>query len=162
HLCDSLLSRAGVPKSIVRSRSHRLATSPDRSGHLHHSVFGGDPDAAPHMKETDMSGNHNNDDPVILHRLERLPPRPRLRQIPRSARIALTGIVIVAAVVLSAWAFLFFECSPWTRDGRISAYVIDSAAEVPGLVIDVPVHDNQFVHRGDLLYKIDPRDYEAA
>jgi RND family efflux transporter MFP subunit len=30
------------------------------------------------------------------------------------------------------------------------------------LVVEVAVQDNQFVHRGDLLFKIDPRDYQAA
>jgi multidrug resistance efflux pump len=114
------------------------------------------------MNRIDMSGNHDTDDAVMLQRLETLPAQLRVKKIPRSARIALTGLVTVVAAVLGVRAFLFFEYSPWTRDGRISAYVIDSAAEVPGLVTDVPVQDNQFVHQGDLLYKIDPRDYEAA
>ena len=41
-------------------------------------------------------------------------------------------------------------------------YVVDSAPEVSGLVVDVPVGDNQFVHKGDVLYRVDPRDYQAA
>jgi RND family efflux transporter MFP subunit len=76
-------------------------------------------------------------------------------------RIAITAIVVVIAVVLAIWAFQYYEYSPWTRDGRISAYVVDTAPEISGLVIDVPVQDNQFVHKGDLLYKIDARDYQA-
>ena len=68
----------------------------------------------------------------------------------------------IVAAALGVRAFSFYEYSPWTRDGRITAYVIDSAAEVPGRVIEVAVQDNQFVHQGDLLYRIDPRDYEAA
>ncbi len=88
--------------------------------------------------------------------------RPRAKKIPRIARVAVTLILVIAAVVLGLWAFHFYEYSPWTRDGRINAYVVDTAPEIGGQVIDVPVQDNQFVHKGDLLYKIDARDYEAA
>jgi multidrug resistance efflux pump len=88
--------------------------------------------------------------------------RSRTKKIPLAVRIAVTAVLIIAAVILGLWAFQFYEYSPWTRDGRINAYVVDSAAEISGQVIEVPVQDNQFVHKGDLLYKIDPRDYEAA
>jgi multidrug resistance efflux pump len=89
-------------------------------------------------------------------------PRLRLNKLPRAVRISITTVLVLTATIFGVWAFLVYEYSPWTRDGRISAYVVDTAPEVSGLVIDVPVQDNQFVHKGDLLYKIDPRDYEAA
>ena len=111
------------------------------------------------MNRIDMNRNH---EATILHRIESSALRLRSRKIPRPARIALTAVVITVAAVLGVWAFRFYEQSPWTRDGRISAYVVNSAAEISGLVTDVAVQDNQFVHKGDLLYKIDSRDYEAA
>jgi multidrug resistance efflux pump len=102
-----------------------------------------------------------NHDVTVPHR--RWPvPRLRLKKLPRAVRVSITVVLVLTAIVLALWAFDFYEYSPWTRDGRISAYVVDTAAEVSGLVIDVPAQDNQFVHKGDLLYKIDPRDYEAA
>jgi multidrug resistance efflux pump len=88
--------------------------------------------------------------------------RPRLKKLPRALRIALTITVVLIAAILAVWAFEYYEYTPWTRDGRISAYVVDTAPEISGLVIDVDVQDNQFVHKGDLLYKIDQRDYVAA
>jgi multidrug resistance efflux pump len=106
-----------------------------------------------------MKRNH---EATIVRGIEHSAVRLRSKKIARPARIAVTTVVVGLAVALGVWAFSFYEYSPWTRDGRISAYVVDSAAEVPGLVIDVAVQDNQFVHRGDLLYKIDPRDYQAA
>jgi len=36
------------------------------------------------------------------------------------------------------------------------------AAEVAGRIVELPVVDNQFVHRGDLLLVIDPTDYRIA
>ena len=88
--------------------------------------------------------------------------RLRSKKIPRAARMAITMIVLSAAAVLALWAFRRYEYSPWTRDGRINAYVVDTAAEINGQVIEVAVQDNQFVRKNDLLYKIDPRDYQAA
>jgi RND family efflux transporter MFP subunit len=36
------------------------------------------------------------------------------------------------------------------------------APEVAGRIVKLPVHDNQFVHRGDTLLEIDPTDYAIA
>lgn len=104
----------------------------------------------------------SNQGATIHHPSESSAFRLRSKKIPRPARIALTAVVITVATILGVWAFRFYEQSPWTRDGRISAYVVDSAAEIGGLVTEVAVQDNQLVHKGDLLYKIDSRDYEAA
>jgi multidrug resistance efflux pump len=88
--------------------------------------------------------------------------RPRSRKIPFAARVAVTAVLVVAAAILGVRAFWFYEYSPWTRDGRVNAYVVDSAPEISGQVVSVPVQDNQFVHKGDTLYQIDVRDYNAA
>jgi multidrug resistance efflux pump len=88
--------------------------------------------------------------------------RSRLKKIPRPVRIGITGALVIVSIILAVLAFERYEYSPWTRDGRISAYVVDTAPEISGLVIAVPVEDNQFVHKGDLLYEIDARDYDAA
>lgn len=105
-----------------------------------------------------MKPNHTS----IIQHFEASAGRLRAKKIPRPARIAVTAVVIVVAAVLGVCAFRLYEYSPWTRDGRVSAYVIDSAPEISGLVTEVAVQDNQFVHQGQLLYTIDPRDYNAA
>jgi RND family efflux transporter MFP subunit len=51
---------------------------------------------------------------------------------------------------------------PWSRDGTVRANVVTLAPDVAGQVVELPVSDNQFVHKGDLLIKIDPRDYQVA
>jgi len=83
-------------------------------------------------------------------------------KIARGFRVTITMITVVTAIMLSVLAFRYYEYTPWTRDGRVSVYVVDTAPEISGRVIDVPVQDNQFVHKGDLLYTIDSRDYVAA
>jgi len=52
--------------------------------------------------------------------------------------------------------------SPWTRDGRVRAEIINVAADVSGIVEQVAVKDNQLVHRGDLLFMVDRDRYRLA
>jgi multidrug resistance efflux pump len=80
----------------------------------------------------------------------------------RRIRATLTAVLVAVCAGLCTWAYRFYEYTPWTRDGRIRVYVVDSAPEVGGLVVEVPVADNQFVHKGDVLYRIDSRDYQSA
>ncbi|MBV9655902.1 MAG: efflux RND transporter periplasmic adaptor subunit [Acetobacteraceae bacterium] len=73
-----------------------------------------------------------------------------------------TGIVVVLAG-LALWAMWgSYVAAPWTRDGRVRAYVVTVTPEVSGRIVDLPVKDNQFVHKGDLLVAIDPSDYAIA
>jgi multidrug resistance efflux pump len=76
--------------------------------------------------------------------------------------LAATLAIVAAAVCLGRILWLHYMDSPWTRDGRVRVDVISVAADVSGLVVDVPVRDNQLVRRGDLLIQIDPDHYELA
>lgn len=58
-------------------------------------------------------------------------------------------------MLLLAALWRTYMLAPWTRDGRVSA-------EVSGTVVDVRAVDNQFVHRGDILYVIDPHRFRLA
>jgi len=71
------------------------------------------------------------------------------------------GTVVVAAFL--AWAmWQAYMAAPWTRDGTVRVYVVTMAPEVAGRIVRLPVADNQFVHRGDELFEIDPADYRIA
>jgi RND family efflux transporter MFP subunit len=79
-----------------------------------------------------------------------------------SRRYLLTGGVVFVAVLL-VWALWWhFFRSPWTRDGRVRAEVVDIASQVSGQVVALPVIDNQPVKKGDILFVIEPVDYELA
>lgn len=49
-----------------------------------------------------------------------------------------------------------------TDDAFTAGRIVYIAPHVNGYVTDLLINDNQFVHKGQLLLKIDPRDYEAA
>jgi multidrug resistance efflux pump len=83
------------------------------------------------------------------------------------SRISLAPILItlatVAVAALLAWStWQTYMGAPWTRDGTVRAYVVTMAPEVAGRIVKLPVADNQFVHKGDELFEIDPADYRIA
>jgi multidrug resistance efflux pump len=80
----------------------------------------------------------------------------------RLAPILITfGTVAVAAsLVWAMWEA--YMAAPWTRDGTMRVYVVTMAPEVTGRIVKLPVADNQFVHKGDELFEIDPADYRIA
>jgi membrane fusion protein, multidrug efflux system len=51
---------------------------------------------------------------------------------------------------------------PRTDDAEVTANFIGMAPVVEGPVVELPIHDNDFVKEGDLLYKIDDRPYLYA
>ncbi len=52
--------------------------------------------------------------------------------------------------------------SPWTRDARVRADVVDIAPDVSGFVAELDVKDNQTVHKGDVLFVLDQERYKFA
>jgi multidrug resistance efflux pump len=77
-------------------------------------------------------------------------------------RFFLTIAMVTVACVLGVALWQVYMLAPWTRDGRVLADVVDVAPEVSGTVVDVAVHDNQFVHQGDVLFVIDPTRFRLA
>ena len=85
-------------------------------------------------------------------------PRRRLRILP----LLITLLVIAVAVVLGRAMWDAYMGAPWTRDGTVRAYVVTMAPQVAGQIVELPVADNQFVHKGDLLMVIDPTNFKIA
>ena len=77
-------------------------------------------------------------------------------------RFVCTFAIFAAAALLSRTLWNRYMDSPWTRDGRVRANVINIAADVSGTVVAVAVRDNQLVHRGDLLFTVDRERYRLA
>jgi RND family efflux transporter MFP subunit len=73
-----------------------------------------------------------------------------------------TAIIFVVAIAIGRALWVHYMDEPWTRDGRVRAEVVNIAPDVSGAVVELPVRDNQFVHKGDLLMQIDPSHYSIA
>src|SRR5271156_1723522 len=76
-------------------------------------------------------------------------------------RRILIGVVAATAIALLL-VTLDTERNPRTDDASVRANFIAIAPEVSGRLAQLPVRDNAFVKQGDLLFVIDPRDYEYA
>lgn len=77
-------------------------------------------------------------------------------------RYAITLLVTVAALAAGWWLWNQYMEGPWTRDGKVRAEVVNITPLVAGRLIEVAVHDNQSVKKGDLLFRIDPEPYRIA
>jgi RND family efflux transporter MFP subunit len=75
--------------------------------------------------------------------------------------LATLGIALVA-VVISVATWQHYVTAPWTRNGSVRVQVANVAPQVAGKIVELRVADNQFVHKGDVLYVIDPFDFEVA
>ncbi|WP_277183500.1 HlyD family secretion protein [Caballeronia sp. BR00000012568055] len=74
----------------------------------------------------------------------------------------LTIAIFAAALIVGRLLWVHYMDDPWTRDGRVRADVVNVAPDVSGAVVQMPVHDNQMVKKGDLLMEIDPSHYQIA
>lgn len=76
-------------------------------------------------------------------------------------RLATLAIALFAIlIVLLTWQH--YVTGPWTRNGTVRVQVASVAPQISGYIEDVRVVDNQFVHRGDVLYTIESFDFEVA
>jgi membrane fusion protein (multidrug efflux system) len=95
--------------------------------------------------------------PVEELRLEE-PPKglknPKLRR-----GLVLGGVVLVAIV---AGLLLHYHNRESTDDAQVDGHITPVASKVYGRVEQVLVNDNQQVKAGQILVKIDPRDYQAS
>ena len=71
------------------------------------------------------------------------------------------GAVVVAGLVLASM-FREYLFQPWTRDGHVRAQIIKITPRVSGPITALPVHDNQWVSKGELLFRIDQRTYKLS
>jgi len=97
------------------------------------------------------------------------PTTPRVTEAPTRRRVSraalrpvlMLGGILVVAIASGTW---------WITGGRYvsidDAYVRAAkesvATDVSGIVAEVPVHEGQQVKKGDVLLRLDPRQYEIA
>nr|WP_318381874.1 HlyD family secretion protein [uncultured Enterobacter sp.] len=73
-----------------------------------------------------------------------------------------TLLVLAVAIVAGLWLWNYYMQSPWTRDGKIRAEQVSVTPQVSGSITTLGVRDNQFVHAGDVLFRIDDTPYRIA
>lgn len=101
-------------------------------------------------------------DPTPAPAPENPPAKPSRN--PDVVRKAIGGLISIAAilgmVVLAFFVWTIVEQHPRTDDAVAQANVIGVAPRVRGQIIKLNVQDNQDVKEGDVLFEIDPADYQ--
>ncbi len=70
-------------------------------------------------------------------------------------------ILVVVAIAAGLWAYFHYRDRVSTDDAEVDGHISAIAPKVGGNVVEVLVKDNQPVKLGDVLVRIDPRDYQA-
>ncbi len=84
--------------------------------------------------------------------------RPALRVIGRTLGIVIVAVTIVLGIYVARLYYFF----PQTDDAYVRANIVHVAPHVSGPIVELPIADNQHVRKGDLLFVVDPRPYQAA
>ncbi len=73
-----------------------------------------------------------------------------------------TLFVFAVALIAGWWMWNYYMQSPWTRDGKVHAELVNITPEVSGRIVSVAVSDNQYVHKGELLVTLDSVPFQIA
>ncbi len=77
----------------------------------------------------------------------------------RAMMIVLGGGFVLALVALGFWLHFRYRVS--SDDAQVDGHIVPISAKISGSVLEVLVNDNQHVNAGDVLVRLDPRDYQA-
>ena len=88
-------------------------------------------------------------------------PGPMARFGRETLKAAATLLILVLAVLAALVVWDSYVTAPWTRDGSVRVQVASIASQVSGQITEVRVVDNQYVHQGDVLYVINPFDFQV-
>ncbi len=90
-------------------------------------------------------------------------PEPEKQPEKKSGNKKLIAIIVVVILIAVAavfyWRSTFYED---TDDAQVDGNLYQVSARVAGQVVHVDVEEQQFVHQGDPIAEIDPKDFEVA
>jgi membrane fusion protein, multidrug efflux system len=89
------------------------------------------------------------------HLLQAEERRVRLRWI-------LMGGGVLLVLIIGVWYYLASGRYVSTDDSAVMAAQATISSNVPGRVVELAVHDNQLVHRGDVLFRLDERPFQIS
>jgi len=79
---------------------------------------------------------------------------------PKAQRLLAVGGLVLLAVVIGL--FVYYHNRETTDDAQVDGHITPIASKIYGRVAEVLVTDNEPVKAGQVLVKIDPRDYQAS
>jgi membrane fusion protein, multidrug efflux system len=89
---------------------------------------------------------------------EKFVPRKKFR----IGRLIVLVVVVAVLVIGGVYLWRYFNTYETTDDAQVDGHINAVSARISGNVIEVLAEDEQVVKAGDVLVRIDPRDYEVA
>ena len=71
-------------------------------------------------------------------------------------------VAVIPIVGMTVMILVLNVVAPSSADVRVIKYVVQVVPQVRGRVIEVPVQGNDYVQKGDVLFRIDPTPYELT
>ncbi len=86
----------------------------------------------------------------------------KLKWLPWNS-VSQVTVVVIPIVGLTAMILLLNIFAPSSHDVRVFKYTVPIVSQVRGRVIEVPIEEgNRLVHKGDVLFKVDPTPYQLT
>src|SRR3984885_7901783 len=89
---------------------------------------------------------------------DKLPPRKKSKVM----RWVVILVILCAVSAAGVYAWRYFNAYETTDDAQIDGHINAVSGRITGNVIEVRAEDEQIVNAGDVLLRLDPRDYEVA
>ena len=86
------------------------------------------------------------------------------RQRARARPFVRAGLILVIILIVGGGFYLWWTTRniETTDDAFTTGRTVNIAPHVSGYVVELDVNDNEFVHQGQVLLRIDPRNYQAT
>ena len=86
------------------------------------------------------------------------------QQRAKSRPFVRVGLFVIIILFVTGGFYLWWSTrgKESTDDAYTAGRVVNIAPQVAGYIVELDVNDNQFVHQGEVLARIDPRNYQAA
>src|SRR5277367_3787647 len=84
------------------------------------------------------------------------------RRGPRLVRILVPVLIVAVLAVAGYYLWRYLNTYETTDDAQVDGHINAISTRISGNVVEVLAEDQKFVKAGDVLVRIDPKDYEVA
>jgi membrane fusion protein, multidrug efflux system len=88
-------------------------------------------------------------------------PRANGARRRQSILLGISVLALITVCILVYW-YLFMRGIVYSDDARFGGHLVDLAPEINGRLIEVAVHEGQFIHKGAIVFRLDPAIPQAA
>ena len=115
------------------------------------------------MAASEQNRSETNEAPAPEQRTAEAAPPPESKpQRKRDPVRRITLIFLVVAAVIYGYTLIADRFTPYSSQGRVQAYLVRIMPQVSGNVVAIGIGTNQLVDAGELLFQIDPSEYQIA